>query len=274
MVRTPGRSACRCRLASTRFPMWRSIRRVHAAIGRPVDVEFLERDLWAAHRLIADRYRDRRAFLAGDACHLHPPFGGYGMNLGIADGVDLGWKLGAVLAGWGSEALLASYESETPAGASADDRGGDRKLSYSERPVAEAESRRRYSRGSAARVPRSSARSGLAKTREFKTLGVVLGSRYEDSPIVIADGARRPSSITQTTSHPRTPVVSRHTHGSMTAARSMTISDRLSACCCSKIRVPTLRKSLPPQPMQQACLSRFSICDVQRWPDFMPRRSR
>ena len=41
-----------------------------------------------------------RVFLAGDACHLHPPFGGYGMNMGIADSVDLGWKLAAVLQGW------------------------------------------------------------------------------------------------------------------------------------------------------------------------------
>jgi hypothetical protein len=49
------------------------------------------------------RYRDRRVFLAGDACHLHPPFGGYGMNMGVADGVDLGWKLAAVLQGWGGE---------------------------------------------------------------------------------------------------------------------------------------------------------------------------
>ena len=62
---------------------------------------FSERDIWAAHRLMADRYRDRRVVLAGDACHLHPPYGGYGMNLGIADGVDLGWKLSAVLAGMG-----------------------------------------------------------------------------------------------------------------------------------------------------------------------------
>ena len=85
---------------------------MQAAIGRAVEVEILERDIWAAHRLIADRYRDRRVFLAGDACHLHPPYGGYGMNLGIADGVDLGWKLGAVLAGWGGESLLASYEQE------------------------------------------------------------------------------------------------------------------------------------------------------------------
>ena len=78
-------------------------RRVCAAIGRTVEMEILERDIWAAHRLIADRYRDRRVFLAGDACHLHPPYGGYGMNLGIADGVDLGWKLSAVLGGWGGD---------------------------------------------------------------------------------------------------------------------------------------------------------------------------
>ena len=86
--------------------------RVNAAVGREVDIEILERDIWAAHRLIADSYRSGRIFLAGDACHLHPPFGGYGMNLGIADGVDLGWKLGATLAGWGGPGLLDSYESE------------------------------------------------------------------------------------------------------------------------------------------------------------------
>ena len=51
-------------------------------------------------------------FLAGDACHLHPPYGGFGMNLGVADGVDLGWKLAAVLQGWGGDRLLASYEEE------------------------------------------------------------------------------------------------------------------------------------------------------------------
>jgi len=87
-------------------------RRVHAAVGRPIEFEIIERDIWAAHRLIADRYRLGRMFLVGDACHLHPPFGGYGMNLGIADGVDLGWKLSAVLQNWGGEGLLASYEQE------------------------------------------------------------------------------------------------------------------------------------------------------------------
>ena len=79
---------------------------------RDLVIEIVGTDLWVAHRLIADRYARGRVYLAGDACHLHPPFGGYGMNLGIADGVDLGWKLGAVLQGWGGEGLLAAYEDE------------------------------------------------------------------------------------------------------------------------------------------------------------------
>jgi 2-polyprenyl-6-methoxyphenol hydroxylase-like FAD-dependent oxidoreductase len=168
------------------------VRRVHAAIGRPVDIEFLERDLWAAHRLIADRYRDRRAFLAGDACHLHPPFGGYGMNLGIADGVDLGWKLGAVLVGWAGEALLASYESE--------------RRPVHQRTIAEAIENYRTLSDQLLRENLDAvtpegvhARAEIeveiraAKTREFKTLGVVLGSRYENSPIVVADGSTPPA---------------------------------------------------------------------------------
>ena len=54
----------------------------------------------------------RRVFLAGDAAHLNPPFGGHGLNTGIGDAVDLGWKLAAVLQGWGGPGLLESYEAE------------------------------------------------------------------------------------------------------------------------------------------------------------------
>ena len=50
-------------------------RQYQEVIRRPVAVEIVTRDVWAAHRLIADRYRDRRILLADDACHLHPPFG-------------------------------------------------------------------------------------------------------------------------------------------------------------------------------------------------------
>lgn len=165
---------------------------VQAALGRKMDVEILERDLWAAHRLIADRYRNGRVFLAGDACHLHPPYGGYGMNLGIADGVDLGWKLGAMLAGWGGETLLASYEQERRA--------------VHQRTIAEAvENYKTLSahllkagldddteEGARARAEVAS-EIKAKKSREFKTLGVVLGSRYEASPVIVDDGSKPPA---------------------------------------------------------------------------------
>ncbi|MCE0766597.1 rifampin monooxygenase [Pseudonocardia kujensis] len=60
----------------------------------------------------AERYREGRAFLAGDAAHVHPPTGGQGLNLGIQDAVNLGWKLAAAIAGWAPAGLLDSYGSE------------------------------------------------------------------------------------------------------------------------------------------------------------------
>src|SRR3546814_14691594 len=69
-------------------------------------------DSWTASALLADRYGDRRIFIVGDAAHLHPPTGGYGMNMGIGDSVDLGWKIAAVLQGWAGPGLLESYDVE------------------------------------------------------------------------------------------------------------------------------------------------------------------
>ena len=134
-------------------------RRVHAAVGRPIEFEILERDIWAAHRLIADRYRRGRMFLAGDACHLHPPFGGYGMNLGIADGVDLGWKLSAVLQGLGRRGPARLLRTGAAARASAHHRRGGPELSHLERGSAEGKPRRRQQRRASAPARRSARRS-------------------------------------------------------------------------------------------------------------------
>ena len=68
--------------------------------------------LWRANIRLADRYREGRVFLAGDAAHIHSPAGGQGMNTGIQDAYNLGWKLAAVAAGAASPALLDSYEAE------------------------------------------------------------------------------------------------------------------------------------------------------------------
>ncbi|WP_318241924.1 FAD-dependent monooxygenase [Arthrobacter gallicola] len=61
---------------------------------------------------LADTYRTARVFLAGDAAHVHPPFGGQGLNLGIQDAFNLGWKLAAQVNGWAPPGLLDSYEAE------------------------------------------------------------------------------------------------------------------------------------------------------------------
>ena len=67
---------------------------------------------WDLRVQVALRYRAGRAFLAGDAAHTHPPYGGFGLNNGLEDAVNLGWKLAAVLQGWGGDALLESYTLE------------------------------------------------------------------------------------------------------------------------------------------------------------------
>ncbi|WP_440107053.1 rifampin monooxygenase [Streptosporangium sp. H16] len=60
----------------------------------------------------AERYRAGRVLLAGDAAHIHPPMGGQGLNLGIQDAFNLGWKLAAEVGGWAPEGLLDSYHTE------------------------------------------------------------------------------------------------------------------------------------------------------------------
>ena len=67
---------------------------------------------YRVHHRVALRFRDRRAFLLGDAAHIHSPVGGQGMNTGIGDAVNLAWKLADVLKGSASENILATYEPE------------------------------------------------------------------------------------------------------------------------------------------------------------------
>ena len=82
------------------------------AIGADVEIEVLSTDPWTAQMQMVDHARSGRVFLAGDAAHLNPPFGGHGLNTGVGDAVDLGWKLAAVLQGWAGDSLLDTYELE------------------------------------------------------------------------------------------------------------------------------------------------------------------
>jgi 4-hydroxyisophthalate hydroxylase len=85
---------------------------LHDAAGLPFQAEFDHVGFWDLRISVATRYRKDRAFIAGDACHQHPPYGGFGLNTGLEDAVNLGWKLAAVLQGWGGRGLLDSYTQE------------------------------------------------------------------------------------------------------------------------------------------------------------------
>ena len=157
-----------------------------------LDIEIVGTDPRVAHRLVADRYSKGRIFLAGDACHLHPPFGGFGMNMGIGAAVDLDWKMAGRLGGWGGGELLASYEQErrkvhvrTIAEAVTNFKSTSNQLVQSalEDPGAIGDATRRE----------ISEIILATKVREFRTLGVVLAMRYEDSPIVVDDGSAPPT---------------------------------------------------------------------------------
>jgi len=82
------------------------------AAGFELRAEFDHVGFWDLRILVAREYRQGRAFIAGDACHNHPPYGGFGLNTGLEDAVNLGWKLTAALEGWGGETLLDSYNQE------------------------------------------------------------------------------------------------------------------------------------------------------------------
>jgi 2-polyprenyl-6-methoxyphenol hydroxylase-like FAD-dependent oxidoreductase len=81
-------------------------------IAMPLRYEMQWVGEWRQNLLLAERFAERRVLLAGDAVHLMIPTGGLGMNSGVGDAVDLGWKLAATLHGWGGPGLLASYEAE------------------------------------------------------------------------------------------------------------------------------------------------------------------
>ncbi|MDM0005087.1 FAD-dependent oxidoreductase [Variovorax sp. J22G73] len=81
-------------------------------VGDDFSYEIISKEDWVGRRLVADRFRDRRVFICGDASHLWVPMAGYGMNAGIADAMNLSWQLAARLNGWAGEGVLAAYEAE------------------------------------------------------------------------------------------------------------------------------------------------------------------
>jgi 2-polyprenyl-6-methoxyphenol hydroxylase-like FAD-dependent oxidoreductase len=81
-------------------------------VGPEFKYEVLSKEDWVGRRLVADKFRDRRAFICGDAAHLWIPYAGYGMNAGIADAANLAWLLAARFDRWAPEDILDAYEIE------------------------------------------------------------------------------------------------------------------------------------------------------------------
>ena len=157
-------------------------------VGRDVAVDWVDVNIWRRQSVLAASYGRGRVFLAGDAVHQVSPTGAMGMNTGLGDAVDLGWKLAAVLQGWGGDGLLASYDAERrPVGARAvkgatafhhlQSGWGEGLDRLAEDSAKGAEARRRIGDRLVENIG-----------REFRTMGLQLGYRYEDSPVCVPDG--------------------------------------------------------------------------------------
>jgi len=85
---------------------------LHEAAGFTFQAELDHVGFWDLRIMTASQYRKGRTFIAGDAAHQHPPYGGFGLNTGLEDAANLGWKLAATLRGWGGANLLDSYAEE------------------------------------------------------------------------------------------------------------------------------------------------------------------
>jgi 2-polyprenyl-6-methoxyphenol hydroxylase-like FAD-dependent oxidoreductase len=152
------------------------------AVGADVPHELISTRRWVARNVVSDTYRHGRILFAGDAAHLNHPSSGLGLNTGLGDAVDLGWKLSAINAGWGGSALLDSYEPERqPVGRRNIGHAGNSHASDREQeptPVlfentADGE-RARRTMGDAIVA---------SQTKKFVTDGLALGYRYDPSPI-------------------------------------------------------------------------------------------
>jgi 2-polyprenyl-6-methoxyphenol hydroxylase-like FAD-dependent oxidoreductase len=163
-------------------------------VGADFEYDIISKEDWYGRRLIADKFRDRCAFIAGDAAHIWVPYAGYGMNAGIADAMNLSWLLAAHLNGWAPVSILDAYEAERWPITS--------QVSRFAMSHAEAEIRRRGAvpetiedAGSEGELARAEV-GRLAyeiNVQQYACAGLNFGTYYDRSPIIAYDGAEHPA---------------------------------------------------------------------------------
>ena len=162
---------------------------LRAVFGKPVPYEMISSGPWAGGlALVAERYSQDCVFFMGDAAHLFTPLGGFGMNTGIGDAVNLGWKLAAMHQGWGGPDLLDSYHAErhpiglrnARLGVQCSRRKGAWQLPANIEDMGDDAERARRAFGDFAVID---------DLEEYETSGLQFGERYESSPIIAHDGA-------------------------------------------------------------------------------------
>ncbi len=222
---TNGADEWRVQFIGDASPQKPTLEQIRASLFRAVGCEFAYEVLdvmpWVRRELVADRYGTNRAFITGDAAHLMSPTGAFGMNTGMQDAVDLGWKLDAVLKGWAGGGLLRSYEAE--------------RRPVALRNVAEAtrnlhrmlETRRRlppaevFGPGSEGDAARKTYGDWYAETLrpEWFSIGINLGYSYAHSDVICYDGSPRQASEVSTY-HQTTLPGSRAPHAWLAPGRS------------------------------------------------------
>ncbi|MFM9887803.1 MAG: FAD-dependent monooxygenase [Burkholderiales bacterium] len=171
-------------------------RYVRAAIGEAVPFRIVGTLPWLRQQRVANEFRRGRVFLCGDALHNQTPTGGFGMNTGIQDAVDLAWKIQGVRDGWAPERIFDSYQIERrPVAVRNVDEATYTFSKFLAVPALPALCEP-GAEGNAARAQLQRHFVENAFEREYKNEGIVLGYRYDGSPLCVPDGTPEPPNPT------------------------------------------------------------------------------
>lgn len=163
-------------------------------VGREFEYDVISKQDWYGRRLLADRFRDRRVFLCGDAAHIWVPYAGYGMNAGIADAANLAWLLAAHLNGWAPAEVLDAYECER--------QPITQQVSHFVMDHCIAMAKQRGSVPANIEDPGPDGKTARAKlgkeayelnVQQYACSGLNFGYFYDRSPLIAYDGAMQPS---------------------------------------------------------------------------------